>query len=162
MKLQNAFLAALGAVLCSGQIVAAPLDQGSTQTVDVTNYLDNALDQHPSRTESAIKIDVYQDSKICYTTIQAINFGDHIRFVGSANDPNCKYITQLVINPLKVGGNQVYNSITVPIQGAPYRMTNVTIIQKRGDNTAPVFNGDGTLAMPGIADYSLGAGFDAP
>ncbi|MEO8401976.1 MAG: hypothetical protein ABI597_09330 [Gammaproteobacteria bacterium] len=165
MKLKNTFLAALSAVLFSGHIVAAPLfsalNQDSTQTVDVTNFLNNAQDEHPSRTESAVKIDVYQDAKVCYT-LSSLNFGDHIRFVGSANDPNCKYITQLVVSPLKVGGNQVYNPVTVPIQGAPYKMSNATIIQKRGEGTAPVFNGDGTLSMPGIADYSLGQGVIAP
>ena len=137
----------------------------TTQYVFMTNLLGNAADTYPARTQTPIKVDVYQGNNICYT-VPYISFGDQYTFKASPYNPACLYMSRLVITPLKVGNLQVYDPATlmVAIAGSPVTRTQVTVIQKpssqEGTGNAPVFNSDGTVT-PGVADYQLGSAFSA-
>lgn len=162
MKFNLAILSLLaGFVAVSAQAAtAAVATEQTTQYVYVTNLLDNTADSFVARTQSPVKVDVYQGNKICYT-VPNLNFGDQYTLQASPTNPACVYISKLVVTPQKVNGLQVYNApINIDITGGQVTRTQVTIIQKPGTGNAPVFNDDGTV-KPGTGIAQVGMGYIA-
>ncbi len=154
-----AYIASLGMLAYSA--AALPADSSQTQYIYVTNLLDNPKDAFPARTQTPVKIEAYQDSKVCF--VWTLNFGDMYKFTGAPNDPNCTYISQLVVTPLPVNKAIFYRSITggtnttIPIPGGTTKYAQVTIVAE----SAPVLNSDGSLAVQGMFNYQFGVGFKA-
>jgi hypothetical protein len=156
MKMKFAMILAL---LSSAGIQNAMAVDSTTQYIYVTNLLDNVSDPYIARTQSAVKIDVYQDgSKPCYT-YQNLNFGEQATFRASPTNPACLYMTKLVITPLlKNADKEVYGPITVMIDGAPVTRTQLAIVQASGSASAPVFDAKGILVKPGVGVGIVGKG----
>ncbi len=152
-------IAMLLVALCSAGMENAMAADTSTQYVYVTNLLDNVADPYIARTQSAVRIDVYQSgSTPCYT-LQSLNFGAQETFQASPTNPSCLYMTKLVITPLlKNGDKPVYGPITVMIDGAPVTRTQLAIVQDAGATSAPVFDAKGNLESSGVGVGIVGKG----
>ena len=159
MKIKSlACLAFLGVL--TNPAVAQSIDTSQTQHIYVTNLLDSPGDDFPARTQTPIKIEARQGGKTCYT-VRVLNFGDMYQFTASSSDVNCKYISEIIMTTLPVNQTVVYapEEMRVKIDGGNIKYTQVTVIQKPGKSNEPLFNADGTVAIPGSWDYQLGAGF---
>jgi hypothetical protein len=160
MKLNALGLSVLFGII-TGVAVAMPLpDKNSVtqQQITVINYLDNPNDAFPARTQTSIKLEVYSGNTVCYT-VPSLAFGSSYLLLASATDPNCKYISRIIVTPLTVQKLQVYGpaTTTITIQGSPVTFTAITIAQKPGTENAPIFNDDGTVKA-GVMSYVMGSG----
>ncbi len=101
MKTKYSIITGVVAVLLSSNVLASQC--AGVQCVEINNFL---------KGKTAIKIDVYDAGKKCYTH-ERLAFGKKINLTVEQNDAQCKSINKLVITPLKAHGT----AFTVPISG---------------------------------------------
>lgn len=125
------------------------------QKIWLMNLLRNSQDSFPARTQTTFLVDVYEGTRLCYSSGE-IRYNDNpYLFLGVAGT-NCNYISQLKIKLLPNQSNQVYLAdsaqgaedtliVNIPGGATPHGM--ITVKQK----SAPLFNMDGTIFKPGVA-----------